>query len=167
MGTLFQDLRYGLRMLAKNPGFTAVAVLTLALGIGANTAIFSSVNAMLLRPFAVRDLDRVVAVWETAPKQNLTHASVAPANFFDWNSENRTFDQLAASHGWDVNLTGNGIAERVEGYQVTKNFFSLLGIVPELGRSIAAGDFEAGHSGVMVLSHGFWQRRVGADPRVI
>jgi putative ABC transport system permease protein len=162
-----QDLRYALRMLRKSPGFTAVAVITLALGIGANAVVFNSVNAMLLRPFLVRDLDRVVAVWEATPKQDLQHASVAPGNFFDWNSENKSFEQLAAMHGWGINLTGGGVAERVEGFQVTKDFFPLLGIAAEQGRTVAAGDFEPGHSSVMVLSHGFWQRNLGGDPHVI
>jgi putative ABC transport system permease protein len=162
-----QDLRYAVRMLRKSPGFTAVAVITLALGIGANAVIFNSVNAMLLRPFLVRDLDRVVAVWEAAPKQNLDRASVAPGNFFDWNSQNKSFEQLAAMHGWGINLTGSGVAERVEGFQVTRDFFTLLGIAAEQGRTVAAGDFEPGHSSVMVLSHGFWQRNLGADPHVI
>jgi predicted permease len=165
--TLIKDVLYGLRQMGQSPGFTGVAVMTLALGIGANTVVFSSIDAMLLHPFAVRDLDRVVAVWETIPKQNLNHTSVAPANFFAWNSENGTFTQLAASHGWDVNLTGSGIAERAEGYQITQDFFSLLGVAPELGRSIGAGDFVPGRGSVIVVSHGFWARRLGGDSHVI
>jgi putative ABC transport system permease protein len=165
--SILQDIRFGLRTLAKNPGLTGVAVVALALGIGANTVIFSSVNAMLLRPFAFKDLDRAVAVWETVPKQDVDHMSAAPANFRDWTEQSTGFDQLAASHGWDVNLTGSGLSERVEGVQVTRDFFALLGIVPQLGRAIAAGDFEPGRSSAVVLSYRFWQQHLGADPGIV
>jgi putative ABC transport system permease protein len=167
VSALIQDLKFGLRMLAKNPGFTVVAVITLALGIGANSNIFTAVNAMLLRPFAFKDLDRTVFVWETAPKQGEYHTSVAPANFLDWNEQNKGFDLLAAGRHWNVNLTGTGIAERVEAYQVTADFFPQIGIPAELGRSITADDFQPDRSSVIVLSHGFWQRRLGADPGVV
>ncbi|MGO9269131.1 MAG: ABC transporter permease [Terriglobia bacterium] len=164
---MLQGLRHALRTLIKSPGFTAVAVLALALGIGANTVIFSSINAMLLHPFPFKDLDRAVDLWETAPQQNQQHVSATPANFRDWEDQNTSIDLLAAFHGWDVNLTGSGIAERVEGYQVTANLFPLLGIAPELGRSIAADNFETGHTFAVVLSHGFWQRHLGADPGIV
>ncbi len=167
MSTLLHDLRYGLRMLAKNPGFTAVAVIALALGIGANTSVFSVANAMLLHPFAFKHLDRIVAVWETVPKQNENHIKAAPANFRDWKEQSNGFDMLAASHGWSVNLTGAGVAERIEGYQVTAGFFPLLGMPPQLGRAITEGDFQPGHTSVVVLSHGFWQRHLGADPGIV
>jgi len=167
VGTLFQDIRYGLRALGKNPGLTAVAVVALALGIGANTVIFSTVNAMLLRPFAFKDLDRAVVLWETIPKQDEDRMSVAPANFRDWTEQSASFDDLAASHGWDVNLTGSGLSERVEGVQVTRDFFALLGIAPYLGRAVAAGDFEPGRTSVAVLSYRFWQRHLGADRQAI
>ena len=167
MRTLTQDLKYGLRMLAKDPGFTAVAVIALALGIGANTAVFSSVNAMLLHPFAFKHLDRIVAVRETVPKQNENHIKAAPANFRDWKEQSKGFDMLAAGHGWDVNLTGAGVAERVEGYQVTAGFFPLLGMPPQFGRAITAGDFQPGHTSVVVLSYGFWQRHLGADLGIV
>ena len=136
MSTLLQDVRYAIRMLAKSPGFTAVAVIALALGIGANTVMFSSVNGMLLHPFLFKDLHRIVDVWETAPKQNEYHIKAAPANLRDWQEQNKGFEMLAASHGWNVNLTGVGVAERVEGYQVTSGFFSLLGMPPQFGRAI-------------------------------
>jgi putative ABC transport system permease protein len=154
-------------MLAKDPGFTAVAVIALALGIGANTAVFSIVNAMLLHPFAFKHLDRIVAVRETVPKQNENHIKAAPANFRDWREQSRGFDMLAAGHGWDVNLTGAGVAERVEGYQVTADFFPLLGMPPQFGRAITAGDFQPGHTTVVVLSYGFWQRHLGADRGIV
>jgi putative ABC transport system permease protein len=154
-------------MLAKAPGFTAVAVIALALGIGANTVMFSSVNGMLLHPFAFKDQHRIVDVWETAPKQNEYQIKVAPANLRDWQEQNRGFEMLAASHGWNVNLTGIGVAERVEGYQVTSGFFSLLGMPPQIGRAITAEDFKPGHASVVVLSNGFWQRHLGADPGIV
>lgn len=167
MKGLYQDLIYGLRMMRKNPGFTALAVITLALGIGANTAVFSNVNALLLKPFSFPDLDHVAVVWETVPKQDATSVKAAPANFLDWTEQNKTFDHLAAIHGWSANLTGEGVAERVEGYQVSAEFFNLLGIAPQLGRQIGSADFEHGVAPVVVLSHGFWQRHVGGDPRIV
>jgi putative ABC transport system permease protein len=167
MTAVIQDLKYGLRMLAKDPGFTAVAVIALALGIGANTSIFSGVNAMLLHPFAFKHLDRIVTVWESVPKQNENHIKAAPANFRDWKEQSKGFDMLAAGHGWDVNLTGAGVAERVEGYQVTAGLFPLLGMPPQFGRAITAGDFQPGHTSVVVLSYGFWQRHLGADPGIV
>lgn len=162
-----QDFRYGLRMLRKSPGFTALAVITLALGIGANTSIFSNVNALVLRPFAFPNLDRVVAVWETVPKQDATSVKAAPANFLDWTEHSKSFEHLAATHGWDANLTGEGLAERVEGYQVTADFFGLAGIGPQLGRQIASVDFQQGTAPVVVLSHGFWQRHLGGNPSIV
>ena len=111
MNRLFQDFIYGQRMLRKSPGFTALAVITLALGIGANTAIFSNVNALVLRPFALPDPDHVVAVWETVPKQNATSVKPTPGNFRDWTEQSASFDHLAAVHGWNANLTGEGVAE--------------------------------------------------------
>jgi putative ABC transport system permease protein len=167
MSTIFQDIRFGLRALAKNPALTAVAVMALALGIGANTVIFSSVNAMLLHPFAFRDLDRAVGVSETIPKQDIHRMSVAPANFQDWTEHSTSFDYLAASHNWDVNLTGSGVSERLEGVQVTRDFFALLGIEPRLGRVIGGGDFESGHHSVIVLSERFWRQHLGAESSIL
>ncbi len=167
MSGLFQDVIFGLRMLRKSPGVTALAVITLALGIGANTAIFSNVNALLLRPFSFPDLDRVASVYETVPKQDANDVKAAPANFRDWTEQNKTFEHLAAFHGWDANLTGEGVAERVEGYKVTADFFSLLGVAPQFGRQIGSADFEHGTAPVVVLSHGFWQRHLGEDRAIV
>jgi len=167
MNRLIQDFVYGLRMLRKNPGVTFLAVVTLALGIGANTAVFSNVNALVLHPFAIPDLDRVVTVWETFPKQNVTSSAAAPANFRDWTEQSTSFEHLAAVHSWDANLTGDGVAERVEGHQISPDFFALLGVSPQLGRPIGAVDFQHGVSPVVVISHGFWQRHMGGDARVI
>lgn len=167
MRGLLQDIRFGLRQLLKHRGFTAVAVITLALGIGSNTAIFSNVNALILRPFGFPHLDRLVAVWETVPKLDATSVKTAPANFRDWAEQNRSFEHLAAIHGWDANLTGQGVAERVEGYQVTDDFFSLLDVAPEVGRTIGAVDFQHGAAPVVVISHGFWQRHLAGDPAIV
>lgn len=164
---VISDCRYGLRQLRKNPGFTIVAILTLALGIGANAAIFSHVNALILRPFSLPQLDRVVAIWETVPKQDAYSVSVAPANFHDWTEQSKSFEYLAATRGWDANLTGDGVAERVEGYQVSSNFFPLLGVPAELGRLIASVDFQHGAATDVVLSHGFWQRHLAGDRNVV
>jgi putative ABC transport system permease protein len=165
--TAISDLRYGFRQLRRNPGFTAVAVLTLALGVGANTAIFSNVNALILRPFALPELDRVVAVWETVPKQDAYSVSAAPANFRDWSEQSKSFEYLAGARGWNANLTGAGVAERVEGYQVSSNFFPLLGVPGELGRMITSVDLQRGSETVVVLSHGFWQIHLAGDKDVV
>src|SRR6202451_2665137 len=167
MNRLFQDFVYGIRMLRKNLGVTILAVVTLALVIGANTAVFSNVNALVLRPFAIPDLDGVVAVWETVPKQNVTTSAAAPANFRDWTEQSISFAHLAAIHGWDANLTADDVAERVEGYRVTPDFFALLGVSPQIGRPIGAVDFQHGVSPVAVISQGFWQRHLGGDAGVV
>jgi putative ABC transport system permease protein len=165
MRGLMQDFRFALRQLRKNPGFTAVAVITLALGIGANTTVFSTVNAMLLRPFPFPNLDRIVTVWETAPQYN--HLSPASADFLDWSEQSTGFEHLAAVHGWDANLTGGDLAEHVEGSQVTADFFSLLGMPTEAGRYIGPADFRGGVAPVVVISHGFWQQHLGSDPGLV
>ncbi len=167
MTGLMQDVRFGLRQLKKNPGFTAVAVVTLALGIGANTAIFSNVNALVLHPFALPDLNRVMAIWETAPKDNAIQVRVAPANFREWTEQSSSFEHLTAIHGWDANLTGEGVAERAEGYRVTSGFFPLLGVTPQMGRNIGQVDYQHGAAPVVVVSYGFWQRHLAGDSGVI
>ena len=167
MSTLIQDLRYGLRMLAKNPGFTAIAIVTLALGLGANSVVFSNVNVMLLRPFPFKDLSRVVAVYETAGTSNQDSVAVAPANLRDWSQENHAFERLAAVHGWDVNRTGEELPERLEGAQVSADLFPLLGVAPELGRTLDVRDFEPGHSSVVVLGYGYWQEHLAGDRGIV
>jgi putative ABC transport system permease protein len=167
MTGLTRDIRYGLRTLSNLPGFTTVAVITLALGIGANTTTFSTMNAMLLRPFPFPNLERIVTVWETLPKQDDTHLSPAPANFRAWSAQSTQFDQLAAVHGWDANLTGGDRVEHVEGSQVTADFFSLLAMPAQFGRSINAADFRNGPAPVVVVSHRFWQQHLGADPGLV
>jgi len=167
MTGLIRDARFGLRQLRKNLGFSIVAVITLALGIGANTAVFSNVNALLLHPFGLPDLDRVVAVWETIPKQYATSVKVAPANFRDWSSQNSSFEHLAAVQGWDANLTGDGLAERAEAYRVTPEFFPLLSVSPALGRNLGDIDFQHGPAPVVVISQGFWRKHLGSDTGIV
>src|SRR4051794_35714782 len=164
-GGLVQDVRYAIRQLKNSPGSAAIAVVTLALGIGANTSIFSNVNALLLRPFDFPDLDRVVTVWETV--QSAKSVKAAPANFRDWTQQSSSFEHLAAIQGWDANLTGDGIAERAEGYRVSPEFFSLLSISPSLGRNLGEVDFQHGPAPVVVISQGFWRKNLGSDPAIV
>ncbi|MBI1941984.1 MAG: ABC transporter permease [Acidobacteria bacterium] len=168
MNSLIQDLKYGLRMLAKNPGFTAVAVITLALGIGANTAIFSVVNAVLLRPLPYRDADRLVAVWEENPDRGWYHNIVSAANFVDWREQNHVFTEMAAVNIFPTfTLTGTREPEEVVGQQVTTNLFSLLGVQPVWGRDFLPEEDKPGGPRVVILSYGLWQRRYGGDPTLV
>lgn len=162
-----QDVRYALRMLRKHPGYSLVAVIALALGIGANSTVFVTVNAMLLRPMPFRDLDRVVAVWTTVPARHVRRSSVSPADFREWREQNTVFTQLATGHGWDANLTGTGLPERVEGYQVTGDYFQLLGIQPMLGRTINEDDQQAGKNRVVVLGYRLWKNRFASDTGIV
>jgi len=167
METLLKDIRYGVRGLCKRPGFTAVAVLTLALGIGANTAIFSVVNAVLLRPLQFRDPDRLVMIWEDATFAGFPRNTPAPANYVDWKTQTQSFEDMAASAESTFNLTGDGDPERVAAYSVTANFFPLLGVQPALGRVFVAEDDRPGAQRVAVLSHALWQTRYGGDRQII
>jgi predicted permease len=163
---LTQDVRYSLRTLRKSPGFTAVAALTLALGIGANTAIFSVVNAVLLRPYPYKDADRLVWLWETIPP-GVTGANPSPANFLDWQKQNKVFEQLEAMNVRDFNLIGGANPERIRGMVITHGFLSLFGVRPQIGRDFFADEDQPGHSNVAILSHEFWQRRFGGDPNTL
>src|SRR5688500_1252994 len=167
METLLKDIRYGVRGLWKRPGFTAVAVLTLALGIGANTAIFSVVNAVLLRPLQFRDPERLVMIWEDATFAGFPRNTPAPANYVDWKTQTQSFEDVAASAESTFNLTGDGDPERVTAYQVTANFFPLFGVAPALGRTFVAEDDRPGAHKVAVLSHGLWQARYGGDLQIV
>ncbi len=162
-----RDLRFALRLLAKSPGFTLIAALILAVGIAAVTNLFSFVNALVLRPYPFPDLDRIADVRETVRAYPDQDFGLSAADFRDWSEHAKGFERLATFRHWGANLTGAGVAERVVGNQVTADFFPLLGIPSRLGRSISALDFEPGHSSVVVLSHGFWKRHLGADPAII
>jgi predicted permease len=161
-----QDVRYALRMLAKNPAFTAIAVVALALGIGANTAIFSVVNAVLLRPLPFKHPEQLVMLWENAAHLGFPKDTPSPANFLDWQKQAQSFTELAATVERSFNLTGVGEPERLEGRRVSANLFDLLGVPALLGRTFVADDDRPG-SHVVLLSHSLWQRRFGSDPGVI
>ena len=165
--TLVQDLRYGARMLLKNPGFTLIAVITLALGIGANTAIFSLTSALVLRPFDFHDLDRLVWVYETAQQRGNDFSGMAPADFADLRRQQTVFAGLAAFRMSNSNLTGGGEPERLWNFEVTPGFFRLLGGEAALGRVFLPEEEQAGRGQVAVLGYGLWQRRFGADPKIV
>ncbi|MGE0127010.1 MAG: ABC transporter permease [Blastocatellales bacterium] len=166
MNTLFQDIRYGFRGLWRNPGFAIIAVLSLALGIGANTAIFSLVNAVLIRSLPFHDPDRLVMVWEDASFAGFPRNTPAPANYADWKSQNQVFEDMAAIATRSFNLTGDGEPVRINTYGVTANFFSLLGVKPAEGRAFNAGE-DAPGTKVVVLGYGLWERRYGARRDII
>jgi len=167
MDLLIKDIRYGIRGLLKRPGFTVIALITLALGIGANTAIFSVVNAVLLRPLPFQNPEQLVIVWEDATFVGFPHNTPAPANYVDWKTQNQSFADMAASHETSFNLTGDGEPERVTSYAVTGNFFPLLGVQPLLGRSFVAEEDRPGANKVVVLSYSLWQSRYGGDRNVL
>ena len=163
--TLWQDVQYGVRMLVKNPGFTVVAVLALALGIGANTAIFSVVNAVLLRPLPYTDPDRLVYVLRTQPP--IMRGPISRPNFFEWQTEQKVFAEIAAFYPESYNLTGIEEAERISGVRVTDGFFKLFGVAPARGRFFLPEEDRAGGGRVAVIGYGMWQREFGADPQLI
>ena len=162
---LGQDLRYGFRTLRKDPGFTAVAMLALALGIGANTAIFSVVNGVLLRPLSFPDPDRVLMIYESNAEFN--RASVAYPNYLDWRRESRFFTDMGAVRNDDFNFTGAGQPERVSGKYVSASFFPVLGVTPLLGRSFLPEEDRRGAACAVVLSYGFWEERFGGDANIL
>ena len=167
LADLWQDVRYGLRMLAKNPGFTAVAVIALALGIGANTAIFSVVNTVLLRPLPYKNPEQLVMVWEENSKQGFPHDTPSAANYIDWRDQNHVFASMAALTDISFNLTGVGDPERIDGQRVSATLFSLFGVEPKLGRAFRPEEDQPGASQVVMMSYGLWQRRFGGDPSII
>jgi putative ABC transport system permease protein len=165
MQTLWQDIRFGARMLLKNPGVTAIAVITLALAIGANTAIFSVVDAVALRPLAYKNPERLVSLWENVP--NRGRWRVTPANFFDWKKQNSAFEDVVAFGASTLTLTGDGEPEQLQGTRVSNGYFSVIGVEPKFGRGFVADEFEAGKNQVVVLSEQFWKRRYGGDPNIL
>ncbi|MCI0404008.1 MAG: ABC transporter permease [Acidobacteria bacterium] len=167
METLWQDVRYGARQLARSPGFTVVAVLTLALGIGANTAIFSVVQSLLLKPLPFNDPDRVVVVWEhNRPRARLTN-TISPANFLDWRDQNTVFEQMAAFVDLRANLTGVDDPEELPVQLVSVNLFPMLGVHATHGRVFLAEEGVQGQNRVVLLGDSLWHRRFGADPSIL
>ncbi|HEY6253424.1 MAG TPA: ABC transporter permease, partial [Candidatus Angelobacter sp.] len=163
--SLFQDLRYGFRMLKKSPGFAVIAVLTLALGIGVNTTIFSVVDGVLLNPLPFHDSRQLVSLFEKIP--NFDNGSISYPNFVDWRSMNRTFSDMAAyrSHGFD--LSGAGEPERLEGEMISHGFFEILGVSPLLGRTFSADEDRLGANPTAMISEGLWRRKFGSSPDII
>jgi putative ABC transport system permease protein len=168
MGTLLQDIRYGFRMLWKSPVFTVVTVLALALGIGANTAIFSVINAVLLRPLPYSDPDKIVLLWEKNPRLvDLDRMWVSYLNFVDWKSQNQVFASIGVYRIVGGNLTGEAEPERIQVAQVSADFFPLLGVQPVMGRTFLPEEDRVGAAPTVVVSHALWQRRFGGDPALV
>ncbi|WP_375767597.1 ABC transporter permease [Archangium gephyra] len=168
---LVQDVRYALRMLRQAPGFALVAVLTLALGIGATTAIFSVVRGVLLRPLPFAEPERLVRLWQASPSQNQPRGDVSPLDFADWKARQRSFEDMGT--WWYVegmtgsNLSGDGEPQRLSSAFVSDGFFSTLGVAPMLGRVLLPGEHQPGNNAVVVLGHGLWQRRFGGDRTIL
>jgi putative ABC transport system permease protein len=164
---LWLDLRYALRVLIKNPGFTLVAISALALGIGVNSAIFSVVNTVLLRPLPYKDPERLMMVWEDSSRHGYPRDTPAAANYVDWRDQNQTFEGMAAIADVTLNLTGSGDPERLEGHRVSANMFPLMGVEPQLGRTFTIDEDKPGNQKVVVLSDGLWRRRFNANSNLI
>jgi predicted permease len=164
---LQQDIRLGLRQLRKNPGFAAVAILTLALGIGANTAIFSVINSVLLRPLPYHDPENLVMVWESNSQHINSHNTVSPPNFLDWQNRNTVFSSMSFIFDERDNLTGNGDPEEIVVQNVSTNFFSLLGVNLLFGPGFRPENSQAGHDDVVILSYGLWKQRFAGDPAIV
>jgi len=170
LDNLMQDLRYGVRTMLRAPGFTAMAVLALALGIGANTAIFSVVNAVLLRPLPYDQPERLVQVWHVPPQATFpgtAEFAVSPANFLDWRSQAHSFEGMSAYGGGRYTLTGNGNPETIRMIAVTDGLFSILHVRPLLGRGFVSGEDEPGHEHEVVLSYGIWRSHFAANPDIV
>src|SRR5688572_947398 len=160
MQSFWQDVRYGLRVLRRNSALSVVAVIALALGIGANSAIFSVVNGVLLRPLSYPEAERIVAVQEI--HKDGRRIQVTPANFLDWRAQNTVFEHLAAILTRTSNLAGASEAERINLAMTSANFFEVFGVRPQQGRLFAPEDEQAGHAPIVVISDALWQRRFGA-----
>ncbi len=165
MTNFWQDVRYGLRVLLKNPGFTAIAVLTLALGIGANTALFSVVNGVLLNPLPYPEPDRLVAVYEKT--SDFERSSITYPNFLDWHKESHLFSALGAARSEEYNLTGVGDPERLHGHMISADFFTALGVHLPLGRNFLSEEDQAGGTPVAILGEGLWKRKFGMSQEVL
>src|SRR5713226_3679078 len=167
MFSLLQDVRFGLRMLAKHRLATLVSIVALALGIGANTAMFSLAEAFLLHPAPFENANRIVALVDARPQQNIDMNGIAPATFFDWRKEAHSFDELAA-YSWDeVSLTGDGHPQKVQSFKVSANLFGMLGVQPQLGRVFSQDEEEPGKDQEIILGHALWEQRYASDPHLL
>jgi putative ABC transport system permease protein len=167
MDSLLRDLKFSARSLLKYPGFAAVAVLTLALGIGANTTIFSTVDALILHPFSFPNQDRLVVVWEQNRAVGNVHGAVAPGNFTEWRDQNHVCEQLVAIQQKSFDVSDGSHPERFPGYGVTRGFFEALGVKAARGRTLLPEDSEPGREQVVVIKHSFWQQHLGGDPGIV
>jgi putative ABC transport system permease protein len=167
METLLKDIRYGIRSLLQRPGFTAIAVLTLALGIGANTTLFSFVNGILLRPLPYKDAERLVVLDETAPKQGIESFAVSYPNYVDWRQQNTVFEDVGIFTDGNYTFVGAGEPEQIPGARVSQGLFELLGVDPTMGRTFTVEEDRPETNNVVILSNGLWQRRFGSDPNVV
>src|SRR5262245_27125110 len=161
LAEIARDARYGLRMLRRSPGFTAVAILTLAVGIGANTAILSVVNAILLRPLAYADPEHLVVLLHRVGNP------VSPANFLHWQARTRSFESMGAAEAWSANLTSGDTPEKLSALRMTPEILPMLGVAPLVGRFFSYEEASAGRDHVVLLSHGLWKSRFGGDPNVV
>jgi len=167
MSGFIQDVRYAVRMLARTPALTVAAMLALAVSIGANTAIFSVVDAVLLRPLPYRDAHRIVTAWNTWPEKGFPQMPVVPSDFVEWQKQATVFEHLAASQAVEVNLTGAGDPERLHASRASWNLFPLLGVQPALGRNFAQTEDQPGSDRVAILSDGLWKRRFAASRDIV
>lgn len=167
METFFKELRYGIRSLLKHPGFTAIAVITLTLGIGANTAMFSVINAVLLRPLPYQDPNSLVTIWEESPQRGMYQMPVSLANLRDWVDQNHVFEQISAYTFTNLNLTGAGEPTRLLTIRSSANLFPLVGAAPLLGRAFLPEEDKDGGNRVVILGHALWQSRFGSDPTIV
>jgi putative ABC transport system permease protein len=167
MDLLLRDLKFSARSLLKRPALTVIAIVTLAIGIGANSAIFSVVNALLLKPLPFPDPERVIALWDKVPSRGVERNEVTVANYLDWRAQTQTLEQLGIYSWWSTNLTGSDSPERVQGFQVSTNFLDVLGMKPMMGRGFSAEEQEPGKDAVALLTYNLWQRRFGGDPNIV
>ena len=170
MDNLFKDIRYGFRGLLKHPGFTLVAVITLALGIGANSAIFTVVNTVLLRPLPFAAPEQLVFIWQTHPfgkRIGVDQLPASNADFHDWQEQSNLFEGMSMIDSWGGNLTGGATPEHVDGAKISVNLFSLLRAQPMLGSDFNLEQAKPGNERAVMLSHGLWQRRFGSDSKIV
>src|SRR5262249_31846550 len=167
MSVMMEDIRFGLRLLRKSPGFTLIAVITLALGIGANSAIFSVVNAVLIRPLPYPASERLVTLWNKYPKMGMSEASWSGPDFADRREADRVFERIGVYTDANLNLTGGGEPERIQGVRVSEGLLPALGVPPERGRFFTPAEDRPGGPAVVLVSRGLWKRRFGGDPDLI